>query len=160
VSNVKEMKQRTKSILFHSPKVIIFGLALLNFFYILSYVPTMRTSGKISFPAISYWYETSDVSNIVVILAASVFLLISKRWSYLIAISMSGYLVVYGLFDTTRIIIYFGFLKYWSLFNNTYSNIFLAEEIQWILAGIIFTCSSFYLMRDIWHKTISRKRFA
>ena len=97
VSDVKGMKQRIKSTLFHLPKVIIFGLALLNFLYIQSHIP-IRTGTKISFCMICPWYETSDFKDVLIILAASVFLLISKRWSYFIAGMSSGFVLFVGLF--------------------------------------------------------------
>jgi len=92
------MKQSIKSTIIYLPKVIIFGLALLNFFYVQSHIsPTpISTGGKISFYDPS-WYETSDVSVVWIILAASLCLLISKQGSYWIAGIFSGYFTIVGL---------------------------------------------------------------
>jgi len=148
------MKQRIKSILFYLPKVFIFGLALLNFFYILSHITTRiganRTGAKISFPAYTPWYETSDFSDVLIILAASIFLLISKRWSYLIAGALSGYIAVIGMFHL--LFRNMSLLERWEGIQKYEMNIFLAFEIQWILAGIVFSSTVFYLLQDVLRK--------
>ena len=155
VSNVKEMKQRTKSILFYSPKVIIFGLALLNFFYILSHIP-IRTGEKITFCMICPWYETSDFKDVLIILAASIFLLISKRWSYFIAGMLSGFVLFVGLFYILRAVVFLGLFELLQ-FILKQEKIFLEWEVQVILAGLVFCFTVFYLLHNILRKNISRE---
>ncbi len=141
------MKQSTKSIFLYLPKVIIFGLALLNFLYILSHI-TIRTSTTISFPAVIHWYEKSII-DVLILLAASVFLLISKRWSYLIAGALSGYVIAYGLsYFLIRAISYFGLIELWKGIQKSETNIFLAWEVQLNLAIIVFGFTVFYLIRE------------
>ena len=144
------MKQRTKPILFYLPKVIVFGLALLNFFYVQSHIPPARTSTTISFISYPSWYETSDFSVVLIILVASVFLLISKRWCYLIAIALSGYIAATGLFHL--LFRNMSLLERWEGIQKYEMNIFLAFEIQWILAGIVFIFTAFYLVQDVLRK--------
>jgi hypothetical protein len=140
------MKQKLKSILFYLPKVIIFALALLNFFYIQSHIP-VRTGTAISFPAYTPWYETSDFSYVLIILAASVFLLISKRGSYLIAGVLSGYIATIGLIHL--LFRQMSLLERWEGIQKYEMNIFLTIEIQWILAIIVFISTVFYLLQNV-----------
>lgn len=144
------MKQRTKSILFYSPKVIIFGLALLNFLYILSHLPMMKAGDKITFCVICPWYETSDFKDVLIILAATIFLLIGNRVSYLIATALSGYIVSVALIHL--IFIEMSLLERWEGIQKYEANLFLAFELQWILAGIVFSFTVFYLMQNILRK--------
>jgi len=158
VSNVKDMNQRAKTIFIYLPKVIVFSLSLLNILYIQSYSYPLTTTGTtISFVEFSPWYEKSTMS-VLILFIASFLLMIGRRKSYAATI-LSGYIFAYGLFYTIRSINYFGFFGLWNGIQKTEPNIFLAEEIQWILAGVIFSCSSFYLMGDIWHKKTSQNRF-
>jgi len=140
------MKQKLKSIFFYLPKVIIFGLALLNFFYIQSHLP-VRTGTAISFPAYTPWYETSDFSYVLIILAASIFLLISKRGSYLIASLLSGYIATIGLIHL--FVRTMSLLERWEGIQKYEMNIFLTIETQWVLAIIVFSVTVLYLLRDI-----------
>ena len=152
------MNKRINSILFYLPKAFVFGLALLNFFYVLSHIPfDTGTGAAISFPAYSAWYETSDVKIILFILAATVFLLISKRWSYLVATAISGFFSAVGLIQ-----IFFrnmGLLERWEVIQKYELNVLLAIEIQWLLAGIVFTFSTFYLIQHILSENTSKNRF-
>jgi len=146
------MKQHFKSTIIFLPKVIIFGLALLNFFYIKIHIsPTpINANGKISFSAYTPWYETSDVSVVWIILAASLCLLISKQGSYWIAGIFSGYFTIVGLIH-----IFFRkmtLLERWRAIQEYEANIFLAYEIQWLLAGIIFSATILYLIREFARK--------
>ena len=152
VSNEKGMKQRIKSIVFYLPKLIVFGLALLNFLYILSHIP-IRTGTKITFCMVCPWYETSDFKDVLIILAASVFLLIGNRVSYLIAGSLSGYIVAIALFHL--IFRNMSLLERWEGIQKYETNIFLAFEIQWILAGIVFSFTAFYFLQDVLRKKYS-----
>lgn len=144
------MKQRIKSILFHLPKVIIFGLALLNFFYIQSHVSPAITSTTISFHEYTPWYETSDFSYVLIILAASVFLLISKRGSYLASGALSGYIAIIGLIHL--IFRKMSLLERWEGIQKYEMNVFLTIEVQWILAIIVFSFTAFYLLQDVLRK--------
>ncbi len=143
------MKQITKATIVYLPKVIIFGLALLNLFYVLSHIsPTpIITDGKISFSEYTPWYETSDVCVLWIILVASVCLLISKRSSYLIAIVFSGYFTVVGFIHL--FLRKMTLLERWRGIQEYEMNVFLQYEIQWILAGIIFIAAIFYLICDL-----------
>jgi hypothetical protein len=144
------MNQRIKSTLNYLPKFIIFGLALLNFLYIDQHSPFRNTGGAISFPHYSPWYWTSDIINIFLILAAAVFLLVGKRWSYLTAAAFSGYIFATGLFQ-----VFFrnmGLLERWEGIQKYERNIFLTIELQWLLSGIVFSVAAFYSIRDAFYK--------
>ena len=148
------MKQHFKSTIIFLPKVIIFGLALLNFFYIKIHItPTpINANGKISFSAYTPWYETSDVSILWIILAASLCLLISKRGSYLIAAILSGYFTFVGLIHI--FLRKMTLLERWQGIQEYESNVFLAYEIQWLLVGIIFSATILYLIREFSRKNL------
>ena len=152
-SDVKDMKQRIKSILFHLPKVIIFGLALLNYLYIQSHIP-IRTDTKISFCVVCPWYETSDFKDVLIILAASVFLLISRRLSYFIAGMLSGLVLFSGLFYIIRAVANFGLFEFLQ-FILKLENLFLVWEVQVILAGLVFCFTVFYLLQDVFRRKYS-----
>ncbi|MBA2735306.1 MAG: hypothetical protein H0U50_00820 [Pyrinomonadaceae bacterium] len=141
------MNQRIKSTLFHLPKIIIFGLALLNFLYIQSHIP-IRTDTKISFCVVCPWYETSDFKDVLIILAASVFLLISKRWSYFIAGMLSGFVLFVGLFYIIRAVANFGLFELLQ-FILKQEKIFLEWEVQVVLAGLVFCFTIFYLLQGV-----------
>jgi hypothetical protein len=149
------MKHVTKAKVVHLPKVIILSLALLNLFYVISHIsPTpISTDGKISFSEYTPWYETSDVVVVWIILAASVCLLISRRSSYLIAGVFSGYFTVVGfvhLFLRKMTL-----LERWRGIQKYEMNIFLVYEVQWILAGIVFSATIFYLIREYTRRNLS-----
>ncbi len=136
--------------LFHLPKLIVFGLALFNFFYIQSHIP-VRTGTPISFCVVCPWYETSDFDNVLIILAASIFLLISRRWSYLAAGVLSGFVLFIGLFYIVRAVANFGLFELWQ-FILKQENIFLVWEVQVVLAGVVFGLTVFYLVQDVFRR--------
>ena len=148
------MKQSLKSKIIYLPKIIIFGLALLNFFYVKSHTSlTIFSGGKLSFPAYTPWYETSDVNVIWIILAASICLLISRRSSYLIAGVFSGYFTIIGfihLFLRNMTL-----LERWQGIRRVETDVFLAYEVQWILAATVFSATVFYLIREVTRKNLS-----
>jgi len=142
------MKQSIKSKIIRLPKAIIFGLALLNFFYVISHTVSTSISqgGKLSFPAYNAWYDTSEIVVVWILLATSICLLITSRTSYFIAAFFSGYFTVIGcihifLRELTLLERWQGILKF-------ESNIFLAYEVQWVLAAIVFSTTIFYLVRE------------
>ena len=146
------MKQKLKLILFYLPKIIIFGLALLNFSYIQSHMP-VRTGTAISFPAYTPWYETSDFSYVLIILAASVSLLVSNRTSYIIAGVLSAYIAGIGVIQL--FIRKMSLLERWQGIQKYEMNIFLTIEVQWILAIVVFSFTILYLLRDVLGKKYS-----
>jgi hypothetical protein len=149
------MRQRTKSILIYLPKVIIFGLAFLNFLYIQSHIPNKIGLG-ISFCYSCPWYETSDFIYVPVILAASIFLLISKPVSYFIAVALSGYIVVIA---TIHLIFRsMSLFERWELIQKYELNFLLTIETQWLLAGIVFIYTIFYLIRDVFYRNAFQNR--
>lgn len=146
------MKRKTDSILFYLPKVIVFGLALLNLFYVSSYLPDNSTG--FSFCVVCPWYETSDFNYVTTILTASVFLLVNRRWSYLIAGALSGYIVGIAVFYLT---FNMGLSeRFWGI-QRYEPSIFIAFEMQWILATIVFAITGFYLIQNIFRKSVSEK---
>lgn len=84
----------------------------------------------------------------LILFAAAVFLLISRGWSYLIAVVLSGYVAAYGLLHLIRAIIYFGLLELWKGIQKSETNIFLVWEVQLVLAVIVFGVTIFYLIRE------------
>ncbi len=149
-----------KSIIIHTlPKLIILGLALLNFIHIWSY-QRVQTGTKISFCVYCPWYDTWSFTNEPSILFLAAFLLLlSRRWSYLIAVAFSGYVVVVGLFYLLRALINFGLFELWSGIQRSEPNIFLVSEIQLVLAGLIFSYTVFYLVLDSLHRKSLQTRF-
>ncbi len=115
----------------------------------------MRTGEAIIFCMFCPWYETSDFKDVLIILAASIFLLISNRVSYLIACALSGYIVTVALIhlifrDLTL-------LERWEGIQKYEANLFLAFELQWILAGIVFSFTVFYLVQNILRKNTTKE---
>ena len=160
---MKDVNQGIKStfILYILPKSIVFGLALLNFIFIWSHqkVQRVQTSTTISFCEYCSWYETwSFINEPSILLLAAFLLLFSRRWSYIFASALSGYVLVYVLFYLIRSICYFGFFELWKGIQKSEPSIFLVWETQLIWAGIVFSFTIFYLLRDILHKNASRNR--
>jgi hypothetical protein len=85
------MKKNTKLLTLHIvPKAALFALALANCIFIWSHRRVQIGEG-ISFCVYCPWYDNWSFGNEPSILfLASVLLLISKRWSYLIAGTISG----------------------------------------------------------------------
>ena len=132
--------------LFYLPKLMVFGLALLNFFYVQSHIP-VRTGTSITFYEYTPWYETSDFSYVLIILVASIFLLVSNRTSYIIASALSGYIAGIGVIQ-----LFFRkmtLLERWQGIQEYELNVFLTIEVQWFLAMIVFSFTVLYLLRDI-----------
>ena len=146
---MKDMEQKLKSILCYTPKIIVFCLALLNFFYIQSNTIT-KTSGTFYFCFYTPWYETSDFSYVLIILAASVSLLVSNRTSYIIAGVLSGYIVGIGLIQL--FIRKMSLLERWQGIQEYEMNVFLTIEVQWFLAIVVFSFAVSYLLRDVFGK--------
>lgn len=141
--DVSDVNQRIKSILFYSPKLVVVGLALFNFFYIESHI-SVTTGGGISFPAFTPWYETSDFSYVLIILGASIFLLVNSRTSYIIAGILSGYLSGLGVIQL--LFRKMSLLERWQGIKELELNIYLTIEVQWILAMIVFGITVCYLL--------------
>lgn len=145
-ADLRDMNQKIKSILFYLPKLMVFGLALLNFFYIQSHIP-VRTGTAISFPVYTPWYETSDFSYVLIILGASIFLLASNQTSYIIAGILSGYIGGIGVIQL--FLRKMTLVERWQGIQEYELNVFLTIEIQWILAIIVFGLTVCYLLRDV-----------
>ena len=118
----------------------------------------MKTADQITFCMVCPWYETSDFKDVLIILAASIFLLISKQISYLIAGALSSFILFVGLFYIIRTVVYFGLFEYWQ-FILKQGSIFLIWEFQVVLAGIVFGITVFYLGQSILSKNTSKKLF-
>ena len=141
------------------PKLIILGLALLNFIHIWFH-QRVQTGSKISFCVYCPWYDTWSFTNEPSILFLAAFLLLlGRRCSYLISIAFSGYVALIGLFYLLRAIINFGLLELWSGVQQSEPNIFLVSEIQIVLAGLIFSYTIFYLVLDSLHIKSLQTRF-
>ena len=149
------MRQKILSILFYIPKATVLALAVLNLVYIQSHIED-RTSGGVSFPAWTPWYDTSDFTYVLVILAASIFLFITRRKSHIFAAILSGFPAAIGVVQ-----LFFrqmGLLERWHGIKEFELNIFLQIEVQWIFAMVIFVLSLSYLTVDILnrkHRTAS-----
>jgi len=143
------MRQITSSLIYiFQPKLIVFGLALSNFFYI--YRET--SNNEKVFCLYCPWYETETVNNVPTLLVAALLLLISRWWSYLLAVFLGGYITIYGLnLFLTRPI---GFLEHWKFIQEYELTILLQWEIQFILAVLILSCGIFYLIRERNRKSI------
>ena len=137
----------TLSNIFQS-KSIIFGLALFNFFYIYSKTPPIfQTAGKITFYN-RQWYETFDFLYVVILLIATTLLMIGRKWSYLAAGLISGFVVVQGIIQSLRISLF----EVWNYVQKYELDILSQWEIQFILAIIIFSFAVFYFIHDISNK--------
>ncbi len=140
------MNSKIKSTLYFLPKIIIFGLALFDFFYIHSHIQSSFGNGtNITFYSYSTWYERST-ADLWLLLTASICLLISKRGSYVMSIILSGYVFVYGLILFNRRNI--SLLEVWNYVREHELNIWLQWEIQFFFAVIMFTVTIIYLIRD------------
>jgi hypothetical protein len=144
------MNEQIRSAVFHLPKIIILGLALVNYLYIQAQV-SIKTGPSISFCLICPWYETSDFNNVLIILLASIFLLIGKRWSYIAACVLSGYVVFVGLFYIVRSVANFSLSELWQ-FILEQEKIFLVWEVQVVLAGAVFCAAVLYLLQCVFAK--------
>jgi hypothetical protein len=155
------MKQNIKFTLIQIlPKLIVFSLAVVNFIFVFSHSSPMPNigGGAVSFCLYCPWYSTWSFTNEPSILLLATFLiLINKRWSYLIAIILSGYIAAVGLFHL--IFRSMSMFEWWEGVQIYEKNIFLAIEIQWFLAAIVFMLSTFYLIQDILSKNRSHNRF-
>ena len=141
------------------PKLIVFGIALLNFIFIWNQ-QKVQTSPTFSFCMYCSWYETWSFTNAPsIILLAAFLLLFSKRWSYIFASALSGYVVFQVLFYLIRSISYFGLSELWEGLQKSESRIFLVWETQLVWAGIVFSFTIFYLLQNILHKNTSQNKF-
>ena len=141
------MNQKMKSVIVFTPKVIILILSFLNYLYIRAQIPSSTSGAAPSFGQYDVWYLTPRFYDVLIILAAAIFLLISKHWSYLIGVLLSAYIVSSGLwffFNRNMTM-----LEVWRFIGENELNIFLQWEVQFILALIIFCATIFYLIREI-----------
>lgn len=143
------MKSIKSTILYIFPKALIFALALANLAFIRSH--QLNQGGtKLSFCVVCPWYETDGFSSIPSVLFLAAFLLLlSQRWSHIIATVLSGGLLFYGLFFLIRAISNFGVIGYLNFIQISESSILLIIEMQWILAAIICGFTIFYLLKRI-----------
>lgn len=159
---MKNTKNIKRSFILHMlPKIIVFGMALSNFVFIWFHQKNQMNQVKttISFCENCSWYETWSFTNEPSILLLAAFLLLfSKRWGYVLASALSGYIVIYVLFYLIRAIIYFGLFDLWKDLQKSEPSIFLIWETQLIWAVIIFGVAIFYLLRDIFYNNTSRNR--
>ncbi len=81
---------------------------------------------------------------------AALLLLASRKWSYLLAGALSGYIIVYGLnlFITRPITM----LEEWKWIQQNDTNILLEWNLQFVLGLIIFSFAVFYFVREIYRK--------
>jgi hypothetical protein len=127
---------------------IILAVSLINLIYISSEAfEWNRGPGGPSFPAFSEWYEKDAFIHVPMLFVAAFCLLISQKWSYLSAIFLSGYVVIYGLIHfATRTITFF---EEWNWIRSNERNLLLEWNLQFILAAIIFGFAIFYSVSDI-----------
>ncbi|MEO6590006.1 MAG: hypothetical protein ABIP06_11955 [Pyrinomonadaceae bacterium] len=140
------MNLKIKSIICFFPKIIIFGMALFDFFYIHSHIQSSFGNGTtITFVEYPAWYERST-ADLWLLLTASICLLISKGGSYIMSIILSGFIVVEGLLLLNRRSI--TLIEVWDYVQRNELNIWLQWEIQFFFAVIIFSVTVIYLIRD------------
>jgi len=144
-------RQNIKLLFVHIlPKLIIFGLALFNFIFILSHRSPIEIGTGISFVEYTPWYDTTGFFKPIVLLIATFLLAFNKRWSYLFAIISSGFIVVY--WSVWLIFRKMTLLEEYKFIQELKLNIFLQEEIQFFLAIIVFSYGLFYLLREMFCK--------
>ena len=125
---------------------MIFGLALFNFFYIYSHIPsTVKSDGKISF-YYPNWYGTSDFADAMILLLAAFLLLFNRKWNYFVAGTLSGIIVVEGLI---QYVFRVSLLDVWKYVQRNNLDIFLQWEMQFFFAIIIFSFALFYLIQKL-----------
>lgn len=136
------MKETESKTIYIFPKIIIFGLALFNFFYIYSHIPpTVRAGEKISFYT-PQWYETFDFIYVIILLFAAFLLLLDRKWNCLIAVILSGIVTIKGIIVFFRISPF----EVWIFVQENNLDIFLQWEMQFLFSIIIFTTAIFYLI--------------
>ncbi len=124
------------------PKLIVFGLALFNFFYIYSKIPPSLQNGeKVTFYTPD-WYETFDFISVVILLFAAFLLLLNRKWNYLVAGALSGIIIIQGIILSFRISPF----EIWRFVRENDLDIFLQWEMQFIFSTIVFVVSIFYLI--------------
>lgn len=122
-------------------KLFILAGALSNFVYIFSN-QRIQTGSTISFCAYCPWYDTWSFANEPsVLLLASILLLIRKTWSYVIALGLTGYIMVFGLLNLARTIFNFGIIGLCEGYQQAEPSIFLIQEMQVLYSMIIFLFS-------------------
>lgn len=129
------------------PKSIILAVSLINLIYVSSEAFEWNRAGGPSFPAFSEWYEKDAFVHVPILFVAAFCLIISQKWSYLSAIFLSGYVVIYGLIHfATRTMT---FLEEWNWIRSSEKNLLLEWNLQFILATIILIFTIFYSVIEI-----------
>ena len=141
------MKQKIKSLIIYSPKIILFCFALYNFAS-LWFEASRGPSGLVS-PWYKDWSYYNEPS---LLLYAAIFLLFKNRFSNLISSVLSGSVIAYGVYLISRFsgwLEWFKWLpKHWKFIRELEFDILKEWEIQLILATFIFGFSIFYFIRE------------
>lgn len=144
-----EHSRDSKVASFLFPKLIIFVLAVANWFYIWSH-QSVQSESTVSFCYSCPWYESWSYTNAPSVLVFAAFLvLFHKWWAYLVAIGLSGGLAVYILVLLARTIANFGLSETWNRFAGSEPSFLLIWEVQLVWAGIILICAIYYISRII-----------
>lgn len=131
-----------------APRSLIFALALFNFLFIWFHLKSQNGLG-ITFCYFCRWYDPWSFTNEPsILLLAAFLLLLSKRWNYLFASALSGYVAVYISFYLIRSIINFGLVELLQGLIKSEPNVFLIWEMQLVWAAIILIGSIYYFLRE------------
>jgi hypothetical protein len=152
------MKKRLRNSLLQllEPKTIILGFALFNVILIWIEARRLATGGIAC--VVCPWYDPWSYTNEPsILLIAAAFLWLSRKWSYLLALGLSGYLWVYA---TRLFLISGGSLKQeWAYLQEFEPYLVGSWDSQFILAFVISCFSAFYLARAV-RKEVSRRSAA
>lgn len=125
-----------------NPKLILFGIAVFNFVVLWSAATRM---GGIACVACPWFFPWSYFNPPTLLLLATVALLFSRKWTYVIAMGLPGYLIgnliyLHWIYDLS-----FGdFVRLWI---SPYSEFLYAFQNQYVLALLVLIAATFYLAK-------------
>jgi|SRR6185295_12816206 len=152
------MNKRFRNALVHllALKTIILGFALFNFILIWIEARRLATGGIACL--VCPWYDPWSYTNEPsILLLAAAFLWMSRRWSYLVALGLSGYLCAYAI----RLFLISGasLKAEWAYLQEFEPYLIGSWDSQFILAFVISCFSAFYLAREV-RNEVSRRSVA
>lgn len=130
------------------PRSILFGITVFNF-VLLWYTANTMTGACVVCP---WYYPWTYFNEPTLLLLAAISVLLSRKWSYGIALCLSGYLIGYliyrfWLYDISVIQTVRQF--------SPYQEAVYAWQIQYLLALITFVLATFYLAQAVLRNPIN-----
>ena len=124
------------------PNLVVFGMTVANF--VLLWCTALRMGG-IACVVCPWFYPWTYFNEPTLLLTAGVSILLSRFWSYLIGLGLSGYLLGDLVY---RFVVYD--LSFVDLARfSPYEEIVYAWQIQYLLAFVVFVEAALYLVYAI-----------